>query len=53
MDHYIKITLADHDIDHSIITEVLVKNGAKLMEFREVEIGLEEVFMRVTRGETQ
>ena len=27
--------------------------GAKLLELREDEIGLEEVFLRVTRGETQ
>ena len=53
MDGEIKITLASHDIDHSIIPEVLVKSGARLVEFREDEIGLEEVFMRVTRGETQ
>jgi hypothetical protein len=30
-----------------------VKGGARLVELREDEIGLEEVFMRVTRGETQ
>ena len=53
VDHEIKVTLTSHDIDHSIVPEILVKNGAKLMEFREDEIGLEEVFMRVTRGETQ
>jgi len=53
VDHEIKVTLTNHDIDHSIIPEVLVKNGARLVEFREDEIGLEEVFMRVTRGETQ
>ena len=53
MDGEIKITLANHDIDHSIIADVLVRGGAKLTELREDEIGLEEVFMRVTRGETQ
>ena len=52
-DGEIKITLAGHDIDHSIIADVLVRGGAKLIELREDEIGLEEVFMRVTRGETQ
>jgi hypothetical protein len=30
-----------------------VRGGAKLLELREDEIGLEEVFLRVTRGETQ
>ena len=49
----IKITLAGQDIDRSIIADVLVRGGARLLELREDEIGLEEVFMRVTRGETQ
>src|SRR2546428_9645281 len=53
LDHQIKITLANHDIDHSLIADVLVRGGAKLTELREDEIGLEEVFLRVTRGETQ
>src|SRR5881394_3356309 len=53
VDGEIKVTLASHDIDHSIVAEVLVRGGAKLIELREDEIGLEEVFMRVTRGETQ
>jgi len=48
-----KITLASHEIDHSIVADVLVHRGAKLLELREDEMGLEEVFMRVTRGETQ
>jgi ABC-2 type transport system ATP-binding protein len=52
-DGEIKITLAGHDVDHSIIADVLVRGGAKLIELREDEIGLEEVFMRITRGETQ
>jgi ABC-2 type transport system ATP-binding protein len=52
-DGEIKVTLASHDTDHSIVAEVLVHGGAKLVELREDEIGLEEVFMRVTRGETQ
>jgi ABC-2 type transport system ATP-binding protein len=53
VDSEIKITLANDQTDHSIVAEVLVKGGAKLVELREDEIGLEEVFMRVTRGETQ
>jgi ABC-2 type transport system ATP-binding protein len=53
VDGEIKITLASHDTDHSVIAEVLVRGGARLVELREDEIGLEEVFMRVTRGETQ
>jgi ABC-2 type transport system ATP-binding protein len=53
VDGEIKITLAGQEVDHSIVADVLVKGGAKVIELREDEIGLEEVFMRVTRGETQ
>jgi ABC-2 type transport system ATP-binding protein len=53
VDGEIKVTLANDAVDHSIIADVLVRGGAKLVELREDEIGLEEVFMRVTRGETQ
>jgi len=53
LDHQIKITLVNHDVDHSIVADVLVRGGAKLTELREDEIGLEEVFLRVTKGETQ
>jgi ABC-2 type transport system ATP-binding protein len=52
-DSEIKVTLASPDADHSLVADVLVHGGAKLIELREDEIGLEEVFMRVTRGETQ
>jgi ABC-2 type transport system ATP-binding protein len=53
VDGEIKVTLASPDTDHSIVAEALVQGGAKLTELREDELGLEEVFMRVTRGETQ
>ena len=53
VDHKLKVTLASHDTDHSVIAETLVRGGVKLLELREDEIGLEEVFLRVTRGETQ
>jgi ABC-2 type transport system ATP-binding protein len=52
-DSEIKVTLAGPDIEHSIVADILVRGGAKLIELREDEVGLEEVFMRVTRGETQ
>jgi ABC-2 type transport system ATP-binding protein len=52
-DGKIKVTLAGPDIEHSIVADILVHGGAKLIELREDEVGLEEVFMRVTRGETQ
>ena len=53
VDGEIKVTLTDPEGDHSIIADVLVRGGARLIELREDELGLEEVFMRVTRGETQ
>ena len=52
-DGAVKITLATHDTDHSIVADTLVRGGARLVELREDELGLEEVFLRVTRGETQ
>jgi ABC-2 type transport system ATP-binding protein len=52
-DGQIKVTLVDHETDHSIIAEALVQGGARVLEVREDELGLEEVFLRVTRGETQ
>ena len=52
-DGEIKVTLAGPDIEHSIVADILVHGGAKLIELREDEVRLEEVFMRVTRGETQ
>jgi ABC-2 type transport system ATP-binding protein len=52
-DGEIKVTLAGPEIEHSIVADILVHGGAKLMELREDEVGLEEVFMRVTRGDTQ
>jgi ABC-2 type transport system ATP-binding protein len=53
VDSEIKVTLAGPEIEHSVVADILVRGGAKLIELREDEVGLEEVFMRVTRGETQ
>ena len=52
-DGSVRVTLASHETDQSIVAETLVRGGAKLIELREDELGLEEVFLRVTRGETQ
>lgn len=52
-DGELKVTMIDHEADHSCVAEVLVRNGLKLYELREEEIGLEEVFLHVTKGETQ
>jgi ABC-2 type transport system ATP-binding protein len=48
LDGRIRVTLVDHDTDPSCIAETLVRGGARLVEFRE-----DEVFLHVTRGETQ
>lgn len=53
VDGRIKVQLVDHDTDHSFVAETLVRNGLKLTGLAEDELGLEEVFLRVTRGETQ
>lgn len=49
----LKVLLTDHQTDHGFVAEVLVRGGAKLVGLREEEMGLEEVFMRLTTGETQ
>src|SRR5947207_2148199 len=49
----LKVTLNDHDTDPGCVAESLVHGGVKLIGLEEEELGLEEVFMRVTRGETQ
>src|SRR5437667_6661290 len=41
LDHSIKVTLASHDTDHSVVADALVHGGAKLIELREEELGLE------------
>jgi ABC-2 type transport system ATP-binding protein len=53
VDGEIKVTFTAHDVDHSVVADVLVNGGARLLELREDQIGLEEVFLRVTRGDTQ
>jgi ABC-2 type transport system ATP-binding protein len=52
-DGQMKVTLIDHNTDQSVLAEALVRGGAKLVGLREDELGLEEVFLRVTKGETQ
>lgn len=52
-DGQVKVTLKDHDTDPGFLAESLVHGGVKLTGLWEDELGLEEVFLRVTRGETQ
>jgi ABC-2 type transport system ATP-binding protein len=49
----LKVTLRDHDTDPGCVAETLVKGGLRLVGLEEEELGLEEVFLRVTRGDTQ
>jgi ABC-2 type transport system ATP-binding protein len=53
VDGQIKVTLATPDFDPSLLAETLVRGGVKFTGLWEDELGLEEVFLRVTRGETQ
>ena len=53
VDGQVKVTFTSHDIDPSILAESLVQGGVRLTGIWEDELGLEEVFLRVTRGETQ
>jgi ABC-2 type transport system ATP-binding protein len=49
----LKVTLNDHETDPGCVAETLVLGGVRLVGLEEEELGLEEVFLRVTRGETQ
>jgi len=53
VDGQVKVTFADGHRDAGILAETLIAGGIKLTGLWEDERGLEEVFLRVTRGETQ
>jgi hypothetical protein len=53
VDGQVKVTFASPDVDPSILAVELVRGGVKFTGLWEDELGLEEVFLRVTRGETQ
>jgi ABC-2 type transport system ATP-binding protein len=53
VDGRIKVTMVNHDVDHSFVADTIVRGGLKLTGLQEDQLGLEEVFLRVTRGETQ
>ncbi len=48
----IKVTMKIEDADGSFIPERLIAEGFKLKAFKEEEINLEDVFMRITKGIT-
>ncbi len=53
VDGQVRVTFANPDVQPSILAETLVRGGVKFTGLWEDELGLEEVFLRVTRGETQ
>jgi ABC-2 type transport system ATP-binding protein len=53
VDGQVKVTFVNHEVDPSFLPEALVRAGVKFTGLWEDELGLEEVFLRVTRGETQ
>jgi ABC-2 type transport system ATP-binding protein len=53
VDGQIKVTFANKEVDPSFLPEALVQSGIKFTGLWEDELGLEEVFLRVTRGDTQ
>jgi ABC-2 type transport system ATP-binding protein len=53
VDGQIKLTFANPEVDPAFVPEALVQGGVRLTGYWEDELGLEEVFLRVTRGETQ
>ena len=53
VDGQVKVTFKSHDIDPGFLAEALVQGGVRITGLWEDELGLEEVFLRVTRGETQ
>lgn len=52
-DGQLKVTFINHDTDPGFLAEALVQGGVRIKGLWEDELGLEEVFLRVTRGETQ
>ena len=53
LDGQIRITMSPNAPDPGCVAETLIHNGAKLTELRKDTLGLEEVFLRVTKGQTQ
>jgi ABC-2 type transport system ATP-binding protein len=51
-DGQLKVTFGN-DVDPGFLAEALVQGGVRIKGLWEDELGLEEVFLRVTRGETQ
>lgn len=52
-DGRLRVVVREDQADAGVVADALVRGGARLVELREEELGLEEVFLRVTKGETQ
>jgi len=53
VDGQVKVTFVNHEVDPAFLPETLVRGGVKFTGLWEDELGLEEVFLRVTKGDTQ
>jgi ABC-2 type transport system ATP-binding protein len=53
VDGQVKVTCAQADADPGFVAETLVAGGVRLTGLWEDELGLEEVFLQVTKGQTQ
>lgn len=54
VDGTLRVSIPDREVDGSLLASVLVGGaGLALQELREEEPGLEEVFLQVTKGDTQ
>ena len=53
VDGQVKVTFANNDVDPAFLAETLVRGGVRFTGLWEDELGLEEVFLRVTKGDTQ
>jgi ABC-2 type transport system ATP-binding protein len=52
-DNQIIAELAGHDDECSSMICNMVQSGCRIVEFRQQELGLEELFMKITQGEVQ
>ena len=46
----IRVEFSTDEIDQSTILRTLIENNIKVVSFHEVQVNLEDVFMKVTRG---
>ena len=49
----IRVELVDTEANASVLAKIIVNGGLQLIALEPVEMNLEDVFLQVTRGETQ